>query len=623
MFYPIDLEIVNLITHEKSEFHFIRNEMVLLLGKNNSTEGANSNGSGKSTVVNATALAILGIPDRDVNKEDYIRWGQTECQVQLLLKNDVLKKTIHIKRKVFLKKAQELTITVDGVVKFDTKESKNLDIADQYILDEIGIGKEDLLNYFIIGQGNDTSFFNCNDTKQKEIIARFSNSEPLNKLSEKYDKQFAEKEVEKIRIEEKISNAELSIEQYEEDLQELIDNFQTEKKEKLQDLENEKNNHEEGLLIFMREIIELTNNIKEKEKEIATKEKRKIDTTKYELEVKRLKENKRQKEEELSETTKLISQLNTYKGGVLQCPGCKLKFNPANDKLTPEEVDENIEACKEEKETLEYDIETITKGISDNKNSASENELLLSEISSLKRILEQNVRNKENQERNIESVKNKIATVDEKIAVLKKKTKPDDASIKEKIAKQTALLQEYRTKLELIIEEMEECIFYKFHFSNKGFKTFLANKSIKSIQDIVNHYLNKFDIGLQTHISGIKILKNGDVRDKITVSIIDSDGKAKNYKSFSGGERIRIDMCSRIALNKLIINTMPFGKGLDLIICDELPGLDKSGTNKIVEIFKKAKMTSFLILHFVDDIKYKNKVIVEKINNISRVTIEK
>ena len=55
------------------------------------------------------------------------------------------------------------------------KKNISPNIATKYIFEEIGISKEDLLNYFIIGQKNYTTFFGSTDAKQKEIISRIGN----------------------------------------------------------------------------------------------------------------------------------------------------------------------------------------------------------------------------------------------------------------------------------------------------------------------------------------------------------------------------------------------------------------------------------------------------------------
>lgn len=622
MWYPVSLDIENLITHVKSHFPFRIGETILLLGENGTQEGADSNGSGKSTLINGLEIALIGETSRGVNKENFIRWNEDSCRTVLLLKNDVLKREMLIDRSVFVKKTQELIIKINGEIKFNTAKDKNLAPADKYILDEIGISSEDLLNYFIIGQSNENSFFKANDTKQKEIIGRFSNSTIVDNLSKKFEDDFDGKEKEKNLIDSYISVLLGSIEQYKNDLVELNENFSKDKKDKLDSLESDKVDFVEERESLEKEIEDLSEEIKLKDKEILLKGSKLVDISSYEKKIKELKENKEEKQEEIDETTKVLSQLNTYKGGVLECPGCKLKFNPSNDKLTPQEVDDSIVNCKELKEESEKELESIKESINKNKNKINENDILVREIKSLKSSLEQNNTSKKTKAASLQKYSDKILDIDNKISALRKKKKPDEEPLKEKITKQEDNIKVFKDQVLKLQKEMEESSFYKFHFSNKGFKTFLANKSIKSIQDIVNYYLKKFDIGLQTKISGFTLLKNGDLRDKISISVLDNTSRIKDYKTFSRGERARLDLCSRIALNKLILTTVEYGKGLDCLILDELDGLDSEGTNKIVDIFVKSKMTSLLILQHIKGIKHKNIIVVEKINNVSKLKYE-
>lgn len=615
-----NLHIKNLGTHKDSQFSFLKGKTILLLGKNKTQTSANSNGSGKSFVVNGIEIALVGETGRDVGKEDFIRYGEEFCEIILSLENDILKRTMTIERKIFSKKTQEITITVNGKEIFNTSVDKNTSQADKYILDQLGINKEDLFNYFIIPQGNDSTFFTANDTKQKEIIGRFSNFTAIDSLIKKYSKEYDDYEEEKRDVESDIISCNTSISQYQDDIKELYENFQQDKendiltaKEEIVELEEELHTNEE----LLKQV-----KIKGRDQKInlvkVCKLAEKMDIVKYENDNIELRKNKRRIEEELQETIKLTSELNRQKGGVVKCPGCSLEFIPGNKEISVKKLNASIKECDELKDHLETELEEIAGKISKNHESISKKINLNNQIEAIESQIERDSRTIEKYVLLINNMKTSIEVKEENLKKLISKKKPDDSIILNKIEKQKEKLEELEENKNTLIKKMEDCSFYKFHFSNKGFRTFLANKSIKSIQDIVNFYLKKFDIGLQTMISGVTTLKNGEVRDKISIQILDN-GRVKNFKAFSGGERERIKMSSIVALNSLINSTVEYGKGLDALIVDECEFLDLAGTQKIVDLFEKSKITSFLILQFLEGVSFENIAYVEKVKGVSKV----
>lgn len=622
MWTPTVLDFKNLVTHKNSTLQFLQNKSILLIGKNSTqNNGANSNGSGKSTVVNAFCLAITGDPEREgMSKENYITYGETSCSVSILLVNKILNRRMIIDRVIHLKKSQELKITVDGVEKFNTAIDKNNDQAQKFIYDEIGINREDLLNYFIISQGNDSSFFNSSDTKQKEVIARFSNFNIIDQLSSKYDAEYNSFEKRKIEVEQNIALLKASIIQYKEDIAELNEAFKDSKEQELINKKQILSRHIKDEEENKKSSIDIESKIESLLKTIKDKKSKLIDVEKYEKNIKILRENKRTKEDEVTEIEILEGQLNTYKGGVLKCPGCELLFNPNNSDLTPKEVDKNLKDLIQMKRELNEEIDSINNKISINRDKINQNKSINDSIESLNGDVEfsKNIKTRLFREKTT-LLENKLK-IKREIDELNKKDKEDTSKIEKKIENCEDQIEANQELLKEISLRQEESSFFKFHFSNKGFRTYLANKSIKSIQDIVNFYLNKFKIDCQVNISGYSVLKNGDIRDKISVSVL-SDNKSQPFKSFSGGERVRIIVCSIVALNTLINNTCEYGKGLDCLMIDELPYIDKIGAEKMVETMAQTKITSLIVLHNVEDLSYEHKRYVCKVNGVSKLKL--
>ena len=169
-----NLKVKNLFSHAESEFTFPKDKLTIILGENqdDKLEGAESNGSGKSVLIEGITIGLTGESYRDITQDEFIKDGEVETFVSIQLHNTFTKKRIRIDWEFKKKKSAKPLIYED-----DSKEPlKNIvSVADakKYILDAIGIGRDDLLEYFIINQGNNTSFFTEKDAKQKETILRF------------------------------------------------------------------------------------------------------------------------------------------------------------------------------------------------------------------------------------------------------------------------------------------------------------------------------------------------------------------------------------------------------------------------------------------------------------------
>src|SRR5690606_17221916 len=99
-------------------------------------------------------------------------------------------------------------------------------------------------------------------------------------------------------------------------------------------------------------------------------------------------------------------------------------------------------------------------------------------------------------------------------------------------------------------------------------KSYLANLSLKNIEELVNFYLTKMNTDLSVEIEGYK-QKGKKITEKITETILRGMTPIGSYNRFSGGERGRIDVASILA-NQTLINNNASPKGLDLIIIDEV-----------------------------------------------------
>ena len=325
---------------------------------------------------------------------------------------------------------------------------------------------------------------------------------------------------------------------------------------------------------------------------------------------------------EKTEANEMESELEVIMFGKITCPKCEHNFIIGGEHNISD-VEENLKQIKKLSKDIANSIIEIESKIREKRDKLSKIVTKMELSNDLKDGID-------NINRAIAKIeidnKNYTASVEKcdlKIAEEEAKTMNNEIQV---IADKIEHLRgdNYNNKLkeiEAIKLSLEDNKFYQLHFSNKGFKSYLARKSIKNIQDICNWYLIKFNINLQVSISGYTTLKSGEVRDKIEVTIIRNGYERGAFKKHSGGEKNRVDLCGLLTLNKLVNNSVEYGRGLNLLIVDEYVGyLDAEGKHEIIDILSNSGITSILVMHEVGKIQYENKLYFNKINGETKIS---
>jgi DNA repair exonuclease SbcCD ATPase subunit len=183
MWSPIHLIINNLFSYKDVKFEFNSGKTTLVYGSNKTDDGALSNGSGKSSLIDSISLAITGDVLRDIVKKDIIRNNEKSGEVEILLSNKMLNKDLKIIRRLYTSKSSDIEIWENGVIRSDLKDMHPKE-SDKAILDYLDISKDDLTNYYLITKGKYTSFFLSNDSSKKEVINRFSKANIIDPIDE-------------------------------------------------------------------------------------------------------------------------------------------------------------------------------------------------------------------------------------------------------------------------------------------------------------------------------------------------------------------------------------------------------------------------------------------------------
>ena len=164
------------------------NDKILIIGENNDAAGADSNGAGKSTFLNAISWAIFGRTPNSIDSDDVIRRGTNVVRVRLGMV-DSEEREIQIVRERQLKGKHELQWFIDG----ESQTQRTMKQTQLSILNYFGI-LENNTEYF--SDFLNTTYFSVDAVKafagkkstskdRMDLISRFLNLEILEKSTSK------------------------------------------------------------------------------------------------------------------------------------------------------------------------------------------------------------------------------------------------------------------------------------------------------------------------------------------------------------------------------------------------------------------------------------------------------
>jgi len=160
-------------------------------------------------------------------------------------------------------------------------------------------------------------------------------------------------------------------------------------------------------------------------------------------------------------------------------------------------------------------------------------------------------------------------------------------------------------------------------FGNQGLKSFLIEIIIPTLNDQVGYYASALlDSTIKIEFDTETTLKSGEIRDKFNIKLT-IDGKEANYKSYSSGEKGRIDTAILLALQNLI-----FSRGANnsnLIIFDEIfEHLDIIGIERTVNLLKEeAKDKAIYVISHQNEFAdyFDNVIMIKNEKGISRLEV--
>lgn len=760
------IKATNLCAFESFEYKLIQDHATLIFGNNMDNESQNSNGSGKSALIEAIAIALTGETLRKVNMDEIINDAHDISEIKAVLVNTVFGIRVEISRKLSRKAPQEIVVTVNNEGDLEVIKQANVNDYNKYILDLIGLSKEDIFSNFILTARKYRSFLSSPDSTKKEIINRFSNGiivdesiEALRKDIEPLQKQLSEAECrvsecrgrvsalsseieraieesasrsenKKARIaswNEAIANKRAQIRENNEQIK-IIDNkldSLDELDDKMQKLEKSKKDTQtafesiKGLFSnagldftydYESRFNQLKDSLDEAKSSLSTIDKskktisKKLDdaqrilddvTLVYELksktitaqedsvkkeieklqkEVLSLQESEKKMNSTRCRIVQEIASIEKQLAGVIECPKCGHEFTLSGG-IDIEKTRKLLDDKKKEEADIEYMLKTNANDyqncIAEGKAARQKETLLQQQYSELKKEFNEATTNfsvlkseftkveseLERINATISSITNKIdvqrtemfneafdvidstsnslesqiqnltlsnsnnegaiKSYEESIREIERSSETDViAKLKESKGKYEQELQESINSKDSVERELNELKVQEATFVE--FKTHLANTKINAISQITNDFLETIGSDIRVSLSGYTILKSGKVRDKIAVSLVRDGLDCGSFEKFSKGEQTRVELANILALHKLTNVNCEEGKGLNLLVFDEiLDATDEQGLTNVFKALNDTHITSLVVSHGNIAENYPNRLVVNKHNGIS------
>lgn len=619
MWSPIKIQMKNLFSHPDSQYEFKQGACTVIFGRNLSDRSLENNGAGKTTLFEAVCLALTGDSLRKIDKEVFINDAATQCDISFEMYNAVMKMNLRIERHFYRGgKSSRVELYENGV---QNTQLVSVAEANKRILDLLGISREDLLRYYIISQDNHYTFFNASDGEKKEIMNRITSADMIIPVQEEIDRRLGIEQEKRATLQrelDKLSERKVTLEEQAEELSsENADDGAawTELEEKANTYEQRASQERlEGEKVRTRMLGEKgrLNEVKGDESEVA----------RWSEKVSKKREEISAVEEDIAECSAILRKIRLFLSGEVTCPSCGEKFVPNGDlQLSHDEavaLQTQTQESMKKYETLKEQKESNLRIFKDKKRAAEEAVDTYNRIKRAIKSMEMEIQGHKDAAESYLKRASK-ARADAKALREDVAWKKQLEELNRKIAATGKDIDAKTQELIPVDHELSMLRFWKYNMGRGGFQTYLANKSVKIIEGVTNAYLDRFGVDIRVSINGFKVLKSGEVREKIDVFVSNDGIDWKAFMGKSGGERGRVTLAGVLGIQRLI-NMSTGGRGIDLLLFDEcFHGMDSRGQENIIKVFEKMGSTIMVITQDVSEsFNNENTLLVVKDGGVSR-----
>jgi len=554
--------------NQETEINLLESKTTLIIG---------SNGSGKSTMLDAICFCLFNKAFRKINKGQLVNsTNEKDCLVTVEF--DVGSKNYKIIRGI---KPNIFEIWIDGKLQNQSAASND---QQKYLEENIlKLNYKSFTQIVILGNASFVPFMQLSASNRREIVEDILDIKIFSAMNN----------IVKDRIRknnEEIKNLSLSESM-------TIDKIEMQK----DFIENIKRNGEDDIEKNKKKIVNIEVETNSLFDEIKIKEEQSID----------LQEDAKK----YSEASSKLKKLGSLKGKLSQkvssvveehkfftdnnvCPTCTQKID---DEFKHNKIEETLKKVKELKNGYDEIVQTIKEEEERERNFLE----LTKKITNISNDITKNNIKISNNNKQIRIIENEIKEIESKIKNQSKETK--------KLKELKDQLGDIKKNSSKIKEESKYLEFSHNLLKDGGIKAKVIKKYLPLMNIQINKYLNMMDFYI-----------NFNFDEEFNENIKTPIHQDFTYESFSEGEKMRINLAilftwREIAKMKNSVNT-------NLLILDEVfdSSLDFTGTDQFTKIIKYIIQDSniFVISHKTDELidKFDRVIKVEKVKGFSKMS---
>ena len=546
------------------------------LTKYNSTLIVGTNGSGKSTILDAISFALYNKPFRKINKPQLINsinGKDLVVEFEFVVGSNYYKIVRGIKPNRFEIYKNDILLNQDA----DSKDYQ--EVVEKQI---IKMNHRTFSQVVVLGSSTYVPFMQLAAAARREVIEDLLDLQVFTTMN--------------TLLKSKISVNQDSIKQakYDSDLIDEKINIQNSYIDSLnKDVQNKVDENNLKIQQTQAEIDAIVVNVTTKSNIIDDRLKQAANIDKL---TKRMEKSVILKEKTIDRISKLNKEIKFFHDND-DCPTCKqgIQHEFKSEAITTKQT--QLDEIQQNLTLLEQDYNTTVTEISKINVIQKEIQLIQQEVTRL--------------QTEITSKKKFIKYLQDEIDALGSNTANVDAE-KQKLKDLKKLKQEAEDKKQKLLEDYEILQAASALLKDGGIKTRILRQYIPIINKLINKYLAAMDFFVQFEID-----------EQFNETIKSRFRDEFSYNSFSEGEKMRINLA--VLFTWRAIAKMRNSAATNLLIMDEVfdSSLDSNGTDEFLKIIQTltADTNTFIISHKTDQLfdKFHNVIKFEKTKNFSRI----
>ncbi len=633
------LAIRNFASIDHIDLNLVNQGLVLILGVNEDASRQNSNGSGKSLLLDAFTWCLWGDTVRGFSSDELVhKLVGKNCSVSVVFEEDGVTYTCTRYRN----QRTNLDLKINDLVLLaDSKDTSGATVADTQALitDILGL---DFVTFCAMMPGAGVRVAELTDANIKSLLERLLQTQVLGKAQKQVSEQVREQEKKLAVLGSQIESANHQLHSQRKTIDTLRENYET-----FDDKQKQALSRKKGLLQKAAdEKVHLDSTIAKGQKatSIYAAAKHKLEAIRESIKQEHKFEEDLQSqffaERAALDTGELDRLVIAEKQGLLQtidsmgatCSKCLQAVPDSFKASTKVELHQEInvlqkrvEDAVEARRILEQSFRESTQPITQRvKALTAEESLAKIDLNKSWDVVQAATDASTSKTRLVES----ISMLNADIEQLEQEQNPFGDMLTDALAKQVeyqAQFKEIQEKYVTLRHALAINQFWLKGFSPSGLRSFMLEHIIPILNASAKKYSDLLTAGEMSITFHTKQkLKSGKQTEKFNIQVSQQHG-GLSYQSNSMGERARANLVIALALGELA--SMRANKRIPFRFLDEpFENVDESGTEAIVELLNQQKElydTVFVVTH-QDHFKqlFPKKLVVKKSNGFSRLVDE-